>query len=138
MRSRWTSARQLSGDNHSGEDPDFARIRASIHGGAVTQRDVPVDPARCELLELESSSAGARWAACCRDELRKQSRQAAGGWPGTMSEARAHVAAYIGTELRRRGMGALTHQESELAARAVYAAARRHWLLRREPEASEP
>ena len=104
----------------------------------MTQRDVSGDPARCQVLELGTTSAGARWAASFRHELRKQGRPAAGGWPGTMSEARVHVAAYLATELRRRGMGMLTEQERELAARAVYAAARSHWLMRREPEAFEP
>lgn len=103
----------------------------------MTQRDAPSDSARREALELGSTSAGVRWAAHYRDQLHKQGRPAAGGWPGTMNEARVHAAAFFGTELPRRGMGALTYQESEFAARAVYAAARRHWLLRQEREAPE-
>jgi hypothetical protein len=103
----------------------------------MTQRRATNELERRELLELGSTSAGARWAACCRDELRKQGRPLAGGWPGTMSEARARVAAYFATELPRRGMGALTYQECEWAARTVYAAARRDWLKHGEQETPE-
>ena len=81
-------------------------------------------------VEAGSTAAGARWAASWRDDLRKQGRPASGGWPGTLSEARAQVAAIFVRD-------ALTLQERELAARAVYAAARRDWLSHEEPEPAE-
>jgi hypothetical protein len=95
------------------------------------------DTTRRAVLEEGSDLAGTRWALGFREELRREGRPAAGGWPGTMSEARARVAAHFRSELSRRRMQALTHAECEWAARNVYAAARRNWLLHEEPEQPE-
>lgn len=93
---------------------------------------------RRELLESAAEDAGQRWAKLCRDDLRLEGRRAAGGWPGTIAEARARVVAHLAPELRRRGMIALTHLELDTATRAAYASAKRDWLARGEREDPEP
>jgi len=74
----------------------------------------------------------------CRHDLREQGRRASGGWPGTISEARATVASYFSAELRERGMHSLTAEEREWTARCAYAAARRDWLDHGDREEAEP
>ena len=57
--------------------------------------------------------------------LRAEGRALAGGWPGTMSEARGWARAEL------TGMGVQpTHEELEWLARATYAQARDAWLAR--------
>lgn len=75
-------------------------------------------------LERGAIAAGERWADQCRETLRQQGRLPSGGWPGTVREARALVAAYFRTELSGP---ALTFEELERAAKISYARARRHW-----------
>jgi hypothetical protein len=93
---------------------------------------------RRALLERGSVSAGTNWAASWREDLRKQGRPAAGGWPGTLSEARAHVTSFFLRELRQRSMLALTPEEREWTAKAAYAAARQDWLSHGEHEEEDP
>jgi hypothetical protein len=79
-----------------------------------------------------SDLVGDAWAQRVALDLRREQRTAAGGWPGTMSEARAHTTAHF------RGR-ALTPVELEDAARAVYQRARGRWLAyaRTDGEESE-
>jgi hypothetical protein len=56
-----------------------------------------------------------------------------------MSEARAKLSAYLVSELGAGRALALGHDDLEQAARTAYAAARRDWLARGEPdEPAEP
>ena len=103
-----------------------------------SRREEATEEARRALLEEASIATGERWAAGWRDDLRQEGRPAAGGWPGTVAEARARVTAHLGPELHRRKMLALTHEELERAARTAYARARRDWLSRNEREIPEP
>jgi hypothetical protein len=93
--------------------------------------------ARRALLEQRSIRVGMSWAASCRRDLLAARRAVAGGWPGTLSEARARVFELIPADERARGLAPLTTAEREWAARAVYAAARRDWLEHEEPEPLE-
>jgi hypothetical protein len=88
---------------------------------------VPDDPERRVLFEEQSSATGIRWAEEYRSDLRREGRAAAGGFPGTLSEARALVSATLAPELGRRRLAALSIEEREWAARATYAAARKDW-----------
>jgi hypothetical protein len=91
------------------------------------------DPdARRALLERVAIATGERWADGWRESLRRQGRRASGGWPGTVTEARALVAAHFTAE--RHGP-ALTYDELECAARISYASARHRWLM---GEVAEP
>ena len=89
---------------------------------------------RQKLLAAGAALAGEKWTQLWREELRAQGRRAVGGWPGTLSEARAHARCYCAAELRRMGWTELTTEELECAARRTYAYARDHWLSRAERE----
>lgn len=84
--------------------------------------------ARCE---------GERWANEMMTRLRGESRRAAGGWPGTVSEARARVELHLLPGLGREGSLALSRADREDAAQRVYRSARELWARMRDPEAEE-
>lgn len=73
-------------------------------------------------------TVGAEWASGWREAMRREGRAIAGGWPGTLPEARARVAAYFGAELARRRMPVMTTDELQVAVAATYEKARRDWL----------
>ena len=89
---------------------------------------------RQTLLARGASLAGEQWALRWRQDLREQGRRAVGGWPGTLSEARARAHALCAAELRRLGLAELTSDELDRAARATYSRARDDWLSRAERE----
>ena len=76
---------------------------------------------RDAFLESHAQAIGDAWVEQVRTELRRDDRDAAGGWPGTLSEARAHTSAHF-------ARGELTGAELEVAAHAVYGRARSQWL----------
>ena len=78
---------------------------------------------------------GQTWAEEWRADLRREGRPAAGGWPGTLREARVRVERFLLSEMSRRKMAAVTEAEREVAARAAYASARHEWCRQAEPEA---
>lgn len=88
--------------------------------------------ARRALVEQVANSAGELWASWWRAELERQGRAVAGGWPGTLSEARARVLEAVLPEVRKLGMREMSFEERELAAKILYATARRRWLSRRK------
>ena len=79
-----------------------------------------------QLLRL-AAAEGRIWAQEVRNNVRKELRRAAGGWPGTVSEARARLAEFVLPQLSRQGSAA-TSEDRERAARALYDSARRTWL----------
>jgi hypothetical protein len=83
---------------------------------------------RDALLSSAPLEIGAGLAARWKLAMAEQGRAVAGGWPGTISEARAHVVAYFDRELSLRKMPLLTIAELLAATQAVYARARRDWL----------
>ena len=91
--------------------------------------------ARREVLQETAVQVGQRWFASTRDDLLKDGRHIEGGWPGTMPEARALVAASLPTALVRRRMPTPTTEEIALAVRAAYDEAKRAWLT--SPDRSE-
>jgi hypothetical protein len=84
-----------------------------------------IEPARAARLSEVAAVTGERWAKSRLDALRASGRKASGGWPGTISEARNYVSA---GEVRI----ALSREELAWMARAVYDAARRDWLSKRD------
>ena len=76
------------------------------------------------VLADSAAAAGVEWALEWRSTLAHEGRTAAGGWPGTVPEARSRVS----EALRRAGMLAPTSAELEAATRTTYATARQHWL----------
>lgn len=79
-------------------------------------------------LQASSLAVGDAWVARVRRDLRKDNRAAAGGWPGTMREARAVTYAHFTAADVIRRYGALSAADLELAARAAYDHARKQWL----------
>jgi hypothetical protein len=80
---------------------------------------------RRALIEKRATLDGELWATETRARVATEQRLAAGGWPGTLSEARARVA---------RLLMLTDSAEREHAARVLYASARTLWLKYRQPE----
>lgn len=77
--------------------------------------------------ESRAEESGRAWADAVREGLEREGRRAAGGWPGTVSEARARVA-----DLGEPA-GASAGERDRLA-RVIYHAARSFWLMNRVAE----
>lgn len=84
-------------------------------------------------LERAAMDTATAWAHQRMDGLRAEGREVAGGWPGTLSEARH----FLRATLTQAGLLSITHQELELTARTVYARARSMWLSRAQREEDE-
>jgi len=112
-----------------------AATTAAAAAAAGSRVSRPAAYERHGLLERAAHAEGNAWASWWRNELCRQSRPVAGGWPGTLTEARMRVARRIAVDLGP-DFGA-TAQELEEAARSAYGAARREWKLNCEPEATE-
>jgi hypothetical protein len=121
------------------DDGDVA-LKPPVFDAAVKPAAAVVAPkSRAELrrlfLEQSAITLGQSWADQWRDDLRREGRPAAGGWPGTLREARVRVEHHLLTEVTRRKMSAVTEAEREVAARKAYASARAQWCRQAEPEA---
>jgi hypothetical protein len=92
------------------------------------------DDDRRTLLDRSALALGEAWARGSREQLCAEGRRAIGGWPGTMSEARARARDHLDSETVRHKLGRLRDQELEKAARATYARAREVWLAGAERE----
>jgi hypothetical protein len=79
---------------------------------------------RSEILTEAAGAAGTSWAGLRREALKRDGRQAVGGWPGTISEARGYAASFV----ERRISSVLSRDELAWVARATYESARREWL----------
>ena len=87
--------------------------------------DVGTPSPRRALLERAASAAAVAWADRCMIALRAEGRALAGGWPGTLSEARG----WARVEINVHGIQP-THEELEWLAHNTYARARDAWLER--------
>ena len=70
-------------------------------------------------LDEAAAAAGRVWANSVRMELQAEGRTVSGGWPGTMSEARARLPGEV---------GGLEADEVSRLTRVLYHAARDTWL----------
>lgn len=115
---------------------------ASINvDGALAPAEANVDPVlsahatdRHRFIEQSAIAIGQTWAVGWRRDLHREGRPAAGGWPGTLREARMRVEQTLQLEMRGRKMAAITGVERELAARTMYASARNEWRRHVDPE----
>jgi hypothetical protein len=82
---------------------------------------------RGSVLEQAAREAAHSWTLACAAQLELERRNAEGGWPGTMTEARARAFAHATTALAARSMAALTHEECARLARLTYDEARKSW-----------
>lgn len=83
---------------------------------------------RESLVEKSAHEVGERWARGWREELQSERRTAAGGWPGTIAQARACSGAHLSAELAKLRLAGPSTAELERAARLTYARARAVWL----------
>lgn len=83
---------------------------------------------REKLLDECALILGSSWARAVCDATRKEHRRVAGGFPGTVAEARWRVAGHLGAELMRLALLPLQDREIASAVQIVYAQARRDWL----------
>jgi len=86
------------------------------------------DEARRTLLVAKAAEIGRRLFAVRRREVLGEGRVIAGGWPGTVREARAVVVAALAPALAERHMSAPTNDELGWVMHAAYGEARRAWL----------
>jgi hypothetical protein len=86
---------------------------------------------RADALRAWGEALGLAWARRCRADLLEEQRPAAGGWPGTMSEARAVVANRLASERKVFALEFPNDAEREQLARVAYGSARRDWLEHR-------
>ena len=83
---------------------------------------------RSTVLSEGSALLGAQWALSWFEEMWRTGRPVAGGWPGTLPEARARVVAHFGSELARLDMLQLNPEELARATRSTYDKAKSDWL----------
>jgi len=96
----------------------------------------PQELDRWRVLEHLAAAEGMAWAVSSCAELRSQGRSIAGGWPGTLSQARLRVAVCMTTQGRNPGR-ALTSADIDWLARTVYLTAKAEWLAQSEPGCDE-
>ncbi len=104
------------------------------HPGAAPAEGDAKTAARRAFIEETAVALGRNWAEARRAELHREGRPAAGGWPGTLREARSCVEREFARELKGQKMTAITMNERETAARATYASARVEWRRCAVPE----
>jgi len=92
--------------------------------------------ARRAHLEETAAALGRTWAEERRRDLHREGRAAAGGWPGTLREARSFVGSALLSNTQGRTRDTITEAERELAVRKMYASARAEW--RRHVDPDEP
>ena len=93
---------------------------------------------RATLLEKVADEAGRKWAERYRQVLLRDRRALTGGWPGTLTEARAVASKYLSTAVMSCSPLGPTAVERERLARMINASARRDWLESAARESSEP
>jgi hypothetical protein len=86
-------------------------------------------------LARHAQTVGETWAQETVKTIHAERRVAAGGFPGTMTEARTRVAILVLPWLTERGGPPATPVEREAIAKAVYQSAKQAWWNMREPEA---
>src|SRR4051794_32370025 len=99
-----------------------------MSAGALVRNPPQIVRTRADALRACGESLGLAWAKRCRADLVEEQRPAAGGWPGTMTEARAVVANRLAAERKGLGFEQPTNEEREHMARIAYGSARRDWL----------
>jgi hypothetical protein len=106
-----------------GRNADRQLLSSRTHATQVTPDD----------LEAIATRAGRDWADAFTGELRRQHRAIAGAWPGTMTEARAHVLTALAA-----GARAISIEEVRALSRTAYRAARLVWSTVAQPDQEEP
>jgi len=85
-------------------------------------------------LDARACRTGRDWATRVREVYVAERRAPSGGWPGTMTEARARVGLALDRDSASRGWDGLTVSQRETVARLIYSSARSTWMGLREPD----
>jgi len=80
------------------------------------------------LLAAPTLEVGERWAIRVLSCLRRDSRRICGGWPGTITEARALLADDLLPNLKGESLEAFESVGHLRVARFLYQSARRYWV----------
>jgi hypothetical protein len=80
------------------------------------------------ILGQQRELLGETWAKGWFQALRTEGRPVAGGWPGTLQEARYRARMHCDRELSRCGQPPLSQEELDLIAAAIYERAKRDWM----------
>ena len=119
---------------HSGSDEP----RTSNAGASATRskgRSKGRTASRLPLsLSERAHTEGERWANEFRSQIHGEQRRAAGGWPGTMSEARARLAGFVLPRVSSKNAVTFSQEDREEAARCLYRSARASWAQHQERE----
>jgi hypothetical protein len=107
---------------------------ATRGGSDPPEHPAPPVSVRRSFIEQRAAALGRTWAESWREDLHREGRPAAGGWPGTLREARTRVGGTLAAEMLHRKMPVITEDERELAARTAYASARSAWRSLLDPE----
>ncbi|MCC6666371.1 MAG: hypothetical protein IT375_21640 [Polyangiaceae bacterium] len=103
-------------------------------GGAASAAPPPADPDGPRLrdaIDREVDAIGRAWADSAIAAFRSEGRSITGGWPGTMSEARARVSGC------GRGASRRAEPDREALARRAYVVAKATWLRRTAPDGDD-
>jgi hypothetical protein len=103
-------------------------------GGAADAAPPSADfdnPKLPDALDREVDAIGKAWAEHAIAAFRNEGRSITGGWPGTMSEARARVSGCARSSARR------VEPNREALARRAYLVAKSTWLTRTAPDGDE-
>jgi hypothetical protein len=84
--------------------------------------------ARGILLGAQPELLGESWARIWFQTLQSEGRAVAGGWPGTVQEARFRAKEHFDRELLRCGFPPLNSEELHAATSATYERAKSAWL----------
>jgi hypothetical protein len=85
------------------------------------------------MLQATALGTAREWTTRWFRTLAEDGRPIEGGWPGTMHEARARVAADAANALHHSAMAALTREELGRLTRTAYDEARRLWRASAAP-----
>ncbi len=88
-------------------------------------------------MERTARVVGEDWARARVAQLGSEGRSAAGGWPGTITEARSRVRSLVASELARERFQPAAVEEVDRAARAAYSRARAVWATLAKADESE-
>lgn len=105
-------------------------VAATVGGAAAAAAAGSPEMGRTERLAKIALDDGTEWCDSCCDALGREGRAVAGGWPGTMSEARVRIVKRVASD---PGLAA-TAGEMDGMARESYRVARLAWRARAVPD----
>ena len=94
----------------------------------------PPESTLAPALHRAARDAGAGWAKWWCERLRREGRTVAGGFPGTLPEARSRVLQQLAAESAAAAADAMSPAELDVLARAAYVEAKNVWRASAVPD----